>query len=111
MYSFCTFLLQLAPSVISVALYLRLDQKVQVHQDKLDKRVNVFFMENMEKQKVLNDEIVLKYDKRTTLLKDKLALLEKEVEYLDEVDHRMRTLITVSVVMGGSLCSVLWMSR
>jgi len=111
MYAFCTFLLQLAPSVISVVLYLRLDEKVQVHQETLDTRVKVFFMENAEKQKVLNDEIVLKYDKRTTLLKDKLALLEKEVEYLDGVDHRMRTLITVSVVMGTSLCSVLWLLK
>jgi len=111
MYAFCTFLLQLAPSVLSVVLYLRLDEKVQEHQDTLDNRVKVLLLENAEKQKGINEEIVLKYDKRTTLLKDKLALLEKEVEYLDGVDRRIRVLITVSVVMGTSLCSILWLLK
>ena len=83
MYTFCTFLLQLAPSVLAIGMYQHFDQKLQVQK---------WVVENQEKQNV-------SYDECTTLLKDKIALLEHDIHSLHELVHRVGlATVTLSVV-------------
>jgi hypothetical protein len=98
---FCSFLIQLAPGALAIALYLLMDQNIQLQQECMDARLMIWSekkLEAEEKQKAVLDEIVLKYDKRTTLLRDKVALLEKNMEYLDGVDRRIAVIVTTSIV-------------
>ena len=83
MYTFSTFLLQLAPIVLVIGMYQHFDQKLQVQQ---------WVVENQEKQNV-------SYDECTSLLKDKISLLEHDIHSLHEVVHRLGMgMVTLSVV-------------
>ena len=109
---FCMFFVQLAPSALAVALYLRLDQKLQKQQEALDARLTLCYEKKIEEtQTRLNDEIVLKYDRRTTILRDKVAQLEKEIEYLDGVERRVAVVFRMCAVTLGTFVTIFCIIR
>ena len=113
MYAFCTFLLQLAPSALIVGFYHNVQQKQQrqlQNLQTLETDLKAWIetkAENSKKEKTTIDDIVLKYDKRTTLLNDKLTELERRLNYLQEVDRRLGVLGWLSVMIVFSLYSLI----
>ena len=109
MLSVCLFFIQLAPSVLGLALYQRLQIKFQHQQEILDLRLMLCSEKVQEKQTVL-DDIVLKYDKRTTILRDKVAQLEKDVDYLDGVERRVAVVFRMCAVTLGTFVTIFILS-
>jgi len=109
MLSVCLFFIQLAPCVLGLALYQRLQNKFQQHQEILDLRLMLCTEKVQEKQTVL-DEIVLKYDKRTTILRDKVAQLEKDIEYLDGVERRVAIIFRMCGITVGTFLMIFILS-
>ncbi len=109
MLSVCLFFIQLAPSILGLALYQRLQIKFQQQQEILDLRLMLCSEKVQEKQTVLN-EIVLKYDKRTTILRDKVAQLEKDVDYLDGVERRLAVVFRMCAVTLGTFVTIFMLS-
>ncbi len=109
MLSVCLFFIQLAPSVLGLALYQRLQIKFQQQQEILDLRLMLCSEKVQEKQTIL-DAIVLKYDKRTTILRDKVAQLEKDVDYLDGVERRVAVVFRMCAVTLGTFVTIFILS-
>lgn len=110
MYSLCVFFVQLAPGAIALSLYQHLHTKLEIQQKALDTRL-LLCSGMEEKQNALIDEIVLKYDKRTTILRDKVAQLEKEVEYLDGVERRVAVVFRACAVTLGTFVTIFCIIR
>ena len=96
------FFIQLVPSVFGLALYQRLHTKLEIQQEAIESRI-LLFSKMQEKHKVLMDEMDLKFETRTTILKDEVALLEKDVDYIDAVDRRIGIGFTFFVASVSSL--------
>jgi hypothetical protein len=78
-------------------------------QETIESRI-LLFSKMEEKQKVLMDEMDLKFETRTTLLKDQVALLEKDMEYIDAVDRRIGVGFTISFALMSSLIIMVFLS-